>query len=450
MALTRARKRIGLVVDHPLRDLGAAALIAHLLAQRGHETVLMPFYGQNFDLGVVNPDLLVINYARPANLALVRNAQARGIPLAVLDTEGGLLPDEGPTSPEGIARFLEASGLGRALASYLFWGTALRDRVVAASRLQPHQAKVIGCPRLDLVRGPWAKTYETRDVVLVNTNFPLVNSAHAVDGEVDRGALIAIGFEEEEVDDLVSRVGAVMDRVIEAVAALAAARPDRRFVLRPHPFEREGPYRRRLGSLKNLEIRREGSVHDAIGQSACLLHVNCTTAIEAGLSGVPPISLDFANDERLAQFAALPSHISHRAGSLAEALALIDRADSLDPLARPELIEPHFGPIDGQSAQRAVDAIEETLAAPYPCTPRPRRSWRAGLLHLLGSTIGSVAIESLRQRRAPSRAEKALSSVELHMALDGFAAIQGVQSAELRRLRAPTRAPSLSLLVLPA
>lgn len=450
LVLTHNSGRIGLVVDHPLRDLDAAALIAHLLAARGHETVLMPFYGQNFDLGIADLDLLVLNYARSANLGLIRHAQSRGIPLAVLDTEGGLLPEEGPTSPEGIARFLVSSGLDRDLSAYLFWGTKLRDRVVAASALDRDRATVVGCPRLDLTHEPWSGESRSRDVVLINTNFPLVNSAHATDGEIDRGSLLAIGFAPEEIDGMVRVVHLVMDRVTDAVSKIAVERPDRRFVLRPHPFEREDTYHRRFAGIPNIKVRREGNVHDAIAESVCMLHVNCTTAIEAGLSGVPPISLDFANEAQLERFAMLPTAISHRAGSVSEALALIDSAQTLEPLAHPELIEPHFGPLDGRGTERAAEAIEASLRISRRATTPPGRSRQAGISHLLGSVVGSKAVEALRRRRTPGRAAKDLSPGQVEAALAHFAAAQGVSCAKLSRLRAPTGAPSLSLIVSPA
>lgn len=447
--MTRNSGRIGLVVDHPLRDLDVAALIAHLLATRGYETVLMPFYGQNFDLGIADVDLLVLNYARPANLGLIRHAQSRGIPLAVLDTEGGLLPDEGPTSPEGIARFLVSSGLDRDLSAYLFWGAKLRDRVVAASSLDPDRATVVGCPRLDLAHKPWSGASRKGDVILINTNFPLVNSAHATDGEIDRGSLLAIGFAPEEIDEMVRVVRIVMNRVIDAVSKIAAERPYRRFVVRPHPFEREDTYRRRFAGFPNVEVRREGNVHDAIAECACMLHVNCTTAIEAGLCGVPPISLDFANDPQLERFAMLPTAISHGARSVDETLTLIDRAETLEPLAHPELIEPHFGPLDGRGAERAAEAIDATKRTARGAAVRGARSRQASISHLLGSVVGSRAVEALRRRRTPGRAAKDLSHRQVEAALEHFAAAQGVPRAKLRWLRAPTGAPSLSLIVSP-
>lgn len=442
-------RRVGLVVDHPLRDLHAITLLAHLLARRGHEAVLMPFYGQSLDLGLVRPDLLVLNYVRPANLAFVREARRRGVSLAVLDTEGGLLPEEGPTSARGVAGFLRDSGLDEELALYMFWGEHLREQVVAGTRLAPERAVVTGCPRFDFAHALWADTGRQRASVLVNTNFPVVNAAHAHGTAIDHAALRSAGFDDDRIAELVGMVGAVMRRMIEAVAAIARARPDRRFVLRPHPFERAEPYREAFANLSNVVVRQEGSVWDALAEATCLLHVNCTTAIEAGLSGIAPISLDFVNDPDMLRLAALPTEVSHRAVTLEQALDLIDRDGQLSPLVRPDLVTPYFGPADGRATERVAAAIASVAEEMEPVPPTTPAWGKPMALDAMGRTIGSSAVETLRQMRRPARRSKALEEAEVARALRRFGAAQGVAPARLRRVRTALGTASLSLRVIP-
>lgn len=448
---TGPRRRVGLVVDHPLRDLDGLALVAHLLARQGRTTVLVPFYGQTLDLPLLDLDLLVLNYVRPANLPLIREAQRRGIPLAVLDTEGGLLAEDGPTSPRGVARFLSRTGLDRYLSLYMFWGRAFRDVVVAETELDARRAVVTGCPRFDLAHEPWSRRTEGTSVVLVNTNFAGVNAAHAVDGEVDWLALRSVGYEEEKLQRMVAASQGIMRAMIEAVGQIAAARPDRQFVLRPHPFERADPYRQAFAGLPNLEIRREGNVLDELARSSCLLHVNCTTAVEAAMSGVPPIALEFVNHPEMRRFAEVAGQVSHPAGSVEEALALIDQAGVLGTATGIEAIEPSFGPSDGHAADRVVAAIEAILEHPQTApAPSPRQGYRRALLTIAGQTIGSATIEALRQKFHPARRGKNLAIEEVRDALNRFARAQDLAPPRVGRVRTTLGIPCISIEIAPA
>jgi surface carbohydrate biosynthesis protein len=447
----REQRRIGLVVDHPLRDLHGTALVAHHLARMGHLVSLVPFYAQHLDLPQLDLDLLVLNYVRPANAAVVARAERLGTALAVLDTEGGLLADSGPTSPAGIAAYLRESGVDKRLAVYLFWGSALRDAVVAGTRLPPERALVTGCPRFDLAHAPWRERPADRAnaPVLVNTNFPVVNSAHAVDGSIDRTALQAVGLSEDTIANLVATNRRVMEAFVEAVASLASARPERRFVLRPHPFESDAPYRRRFAEHPNVEIRRQGSVLDELARCSALLHVNCTTAIEAVLCGVPPISLDYANHPLMLDYAALPTQVSHRAHDPTAALALIDgAADAADSDTRPRrmaAIEPYFGPLDGHAAERAAAAL---AAAANALPPRAlAHGGGEGLATRTAAALGSITVEAARQLIRPARRGKALDISAVRAALSRFAEAEGTAAATVRRHRSRSGLPLLSLSV---
>lgn len=429
-----------------MRDLHGLVLLAHLLAQRGHEAVLMPFYAQSFELALVRPDLLVLNYARPANLGLIRHAQACGVRLAVLDTEGGLLPEDGPTSPRGMADFMKTSGLDQALDLYMFWGTDLRNRIVAATSLPPGRAVVTGCPRFDLAHRPWVQSARDRNAVLVNTNFPVANTAHATGTALDHAAMRAMGFADEQIAGLVSMIDRIMHGMIAAVTALARARPTQLFVLRPHPFERAAPYIEAFAALPNVVVEQQGNVLDALAQARCLLHVNCTTAIEAAACGVPPISLDFINEPDMLRMAALPTQVSHRAASLEQALAMIDNAGTLSLPEQSGLVEPHFGPADGQAATRAADAILATLARPAAAVPgAPNSPASKRILGMAGGMLGSATIERLRQAHRPVRRSKAFGAAEVAAMLQRFGAAQNVSPARVRRLRTRHGLPLLSL-----
>ncbi|WP_162627562.1 surface carbohydrate biosynthesis protein [Erythrobacter sp. KY5] len=445
----RRPHRIGLVIDHPLRDLDGMCLLAQLLCGRGHEVVLMPFYTQHLDLPNLDIDLIVLNYVRPANRALVEAASARGIALAVLDTEGGLLPETGPTSAHGIAAYLRESGLDIALSLYLFWGEALRDAVVENTDLSLPRAVVTGSPRFDLAASRYRRADERRDRVLVNTNFPIVNPAQTGRRSIDDKALRSAGFTDQEIADLAESVRGVMDRMVATVGRLADARPSRSFVIRPHPFERCEPYEAAFAAHPNIVVEREGSAMNALLQSDCMLHVNCTTAVEASLCGVPSISLDFINDARLQAMASLPTKVSHNANDVAHTLALIDRSHTLDAASQAKDISPFFGPLDARAAERAADALSSaTLIDPRLPSAKglPAKRW---LNALAGRTVGSAGIEQVRQSLKPSRAIKSFSAADVEPRLDHFASVHGSVAAAIEPVRTALGADTMALRLSP-
>jgi surface carbohydrate biosynthesis protein len=230
--------RVGIVVDHPTRDLFGAVLLAQALAARGVSVSLIPFYHQQLDAPYLDLDLIVLNYARPVNLAFAQRCREAGILVAVLDSEGGLLAQSGPTSALGIAEFVRTSGFGEILACYLCWGDAMAEALESHGALAPEAISVTGCPRFDFASEPWKRALPApgQRYVLVNTNFPIINNRFARDGLEDRLSLESAGFSDEVIERAFSQSRTVRAALTEAVAALAADFPGRQFLVRPHPF----------------------------------------------------------------------------------------------------------------------------------------------------------------------------------------------------------------------
>ena len=85
--------------------------------------------------------------------------------------------------------------------------------------------------------------------------------------------------------------------ILNTTEQLARDFPDVKFVLRPHPFEDATAYLRLRGP--NLSVRQEGSALEWIALCRLLIHQNCSTALEAIMMGVEPLSLDWLNTPAL-------------------------------------------------------------------------------------------------------------------------------------------------------
>jgi len=89
------------------------------------------------------------NYARAANLDLMRSFSAAGLRLFVLDTEGGVLAETGGNSPPAMAAQILNSGYADILSGYFFWGSQLHDAFKVRGSMPPDQLHLTGGPRFD-------------------------------------------------------------------------------------------------------------------------------------------------------------------------------------------------------------------------------------------------------------------------------------------------------------
>ncbi len=301
--------RVGLVVDHPKRDLAGSVLLAYQLACRGASVVIVPMYEQAVDVPRLGLDTLVVNYARDANLDLMRSFSKAGLALYVLDTEGGVLADKGGNSPPAMASYLRSSGYADILSGYFFWGSRLHAAFCDGEAMKPDQLHLTGCPRFDFAAPRWRKLLEGEPsgYLLVNANFPLVNSRFSSAPGAERDAMIRAGWDAAYIDGFLADLKQVFANYLVEIGRLAAARADRAILVRPHPFESEEVYRSALARHSNVVVDGTGSVLDRIRNAAAVIHLNCGTAIESVLLGKLPVQLEYLNTPATAGHASLPA-----------------------------------------------------------------------------------------------------------------------------------------------
>ncbi len=461
--------KIGFVVDHPKRDLPSGIMVAHALAKRGIETVLIPLYEQAVDVPLLGLDALVINYTRPANLELVRGYHAMGLPVWVLDTEGGVLADDGANSPDRMASYVRNSGYGALLAGYFFWGPVLHGAFVEGSGLASERLHITGCPRFDYAAPRWRDvlTFDRTRYVLVNANFPLVNSLFSRSPEGEKNALIASGWQPEYVDQIIADSRLILTRYIDTVRTLAMRCPAQSFIVRPHPFENADRYRSEFSEQANITVDGAGSVLNVIHNSIGVIHLNCGTSIEAVLLGKTPLSMEFLNTSHMASHSSLPSRVSQPVSSLdeltQEVSMLVAGAGDFDFADRhAQIIEPWFYLNDGGAADRIADVLLSSLHKPGKIANRPsirisldssrqRSSWGQRLQALVANVWGSYFSSRVRTFFQPVRREKRLDPDIVSSALDALASHEGVAAPYVAAARHPlTRLRLSSVLITPA
>lgn len=380
------RPRICLIVDNPLRDLDGLVLVAWQLAQRGCEAWLVPMYEQAFDTRAVGADFVLANYARFNNRSHLSAYLREGIRVGVLDTEGV----GGKTSDEFAT--LVGSDLGAGLVDlYCVWGSSQGAALAARAVVAPAALRVTGCPRYDYCAPPWRdalpRPAAREGYVLVNTNFPTVNPRFSGGASDEVRTMIGAGFDPEFARTYVQDARAALAGMIALLDDVVDRFPNVNFVLRPHPFESTDPYRA-LGTRPNFEVRQEGTSIEWLNACRVLLHLNCSTAIEAAMLGKVALSPAWLDTPALNVQG--PHRVSLHA-SCADDLAT-RLAACLDSKAAPPsinaAIEPMYHFIDGQASRRVAEAILETLQRPARAAGLPdlpaRFRWTLAARRLLG------------------------------------------------------------------
>lgn len=241
------------------------------------------------------PDVVLLNYLRVNNEWIAVQALDAGIKVAVLDTEGGVLP-----SMEHYRQTLARDrSLYRRVSCYFSWGPKLAAYLEREGIYAREQIAVTGSPRSDFYAPAWREAALRSSthveeypppLVLVNGNFPLANPRFQTPEEEVRVLVEYFGYESDLVNKWQGTARRAMHELSALCNSLAAKFPDVTFVYRPHPFERSDTYADLLDNRPNLHLVKTGTVDGWILRSSAVLQRSCSTAIEAGIAGVPAIS----------------------------------------------------------------------------------------------------------------------------------------------------------------
>ncbi len=443
---------LGYIVDHPKRDLPGALQFARAALARGCDVYIIPLYDQALDIPLLAIDALVVNFARPANLDLVQAYRSMGLPVYVMDTEGGNHTVAGSNTPVRLAQQLRERGFSQLLSGYFFWGSALRDVFAEHCGMQANRLIATGCPRFDYASPRWQSVLRKPEhgYVLVNSNYALINPRFSGSLASEREAMLAVGWEGSYVDKLIDELRAAFKHFTENVARLASDLPELCFVYRPHPFENIDFYKGRFAHFPNVRVDGDGDALTAISNARCVLHLNCATAIEATMLRTLPISLEYLNTPTLLNHAPLPSQISKQAHSYEDALAWLRNIETAAASFAFESVHkryvyPWFHHNDGCASERMVDALlqqvvprhGEALVLKSIAASRPKPRLGQRLQGVTANLLGSLAASHLRARFNTARRDKRLDTILIAQSLQALSSVSGEPMAKVSRAQHP-------------
>lgn len=366
--------KVGIIVDNPKRDLKGCVLLASFLVKRGCVVVLIPMYVQGYEIPLHDVDIVVVNYVRVNNIELLRGYKSRGISVVVLDTEGGILSEDGVDSPAQFARSVKGLNKPNVVDLYIFWGERVAAEFAKIGVLSTNRIRVTGCPRYDFCYPPFAEEQSDVDgpYVLVNTNYSAIAPAYGRSIDSEKAVFLRQGWDVGYVEDLFRELLRARENFTEVVCKLAKKYPSTLFLLRPHPFEDQSFYVAKLGEFQNIEVKCEGDVLDAISGAFVVLHLNCGSAVDAVLAGCPPVNLDFLNTDVMCTHAPLPRSVSYNPSSYEqlETLIALARDGDLEVPFNQDLAQ-WFYPSHGAASKMACD---------YICSLSAQRNQRGDIL----------------------------------------------------------------------
>lgn len=365
-------KRVALVVDNPYRDLPGLVLVAFRLCQAGVTCYMVPFNLQGSEIWPLAPDFVLLNYLRRTNERFARTLVQARIPFGVLDTEGGVL-----TKLENYALTMAEDADVRSLAGcFCCWGPRLAEHACQTGWYTREQVTVTGVPRFDFYVEPWRQvalqmaSYGHRyksNSILINGNFPLANPGfQSPEAEVEM-YVKRFGYSRDLVVGSQQRQHRTMCELTALTNRLAQRLPSVTFVYRPHPFERKESYEQLLKPHPNLHLVKDGTVDGWILRSKAVVQRSCSTAIEAGLAGVPALSpawIPAAHEVPAAEAVSLQYGSEDELVEALEAI-LAGRFETPASIREQleEVVHDWFFQIDGRAHERVADCILQSLPA---------------------------------------------------------------------------------------
>ncbi len=458
---------IGVVVDHPKRDLSGIVMIAYALSVRGHSTSIIPLYDQAIDVPLLGLDAIVVNYARPANFDLIQGYVDMGLPVFVLDTEGGVLAENGANSPDRLAEYIRKSGYADLLSGYFFWGSSLYRAFMDGSGMPADRLHLTGCPRFDYASKRWENIleYHRHNYILINTNFPIVNPLFTRTPENEVATMVKSGWTPEYAQKMLIDLCKIMNGYMDIIDRIATKFYQFNFLIRPHPFENSQFYKDRFANFENVVVDGEGSVLNVIRHARCVIHLNCGTAIEANMLGRLPISLEFINTMHMANHSKLPSQVSWIADSYESLCSALEKLPEITKSFSfsenyHKYIMPWFYMNDGMAADRVADALCQSLSSHaarlqpsvFRSMASSRRKSQFGqrLQAVMANCIGSKTVSKMRTLISPVREDKRLILESVSSLLSSITKYTNEKQPIVERAKHPlTRFSMSSLRVTP-
>lgn len=286
--------RVALVVDNPYRDLRSLTLLAIWLARHGVASYLVPLSLRLSELPALAPDLVLAPYLRERNQVELRRLISWGIKVCILDNEG--TPGSVIFQDDILADDPE---VWQEISRYFSFGSEFTKFLVKNGRVPADKIVTTGSLKHDALVAPWRdgildSTSEIEpygeNLILLNTNFPLVNHFAADVEEYYNFFTQKYGLSPDLVRLMQNAAQESLHGFVHLADRLAERFPAATVVLRPHPAEVAATYENLINSRNNLHVVKSGGIEGWVLRARVVIQRSCGTSIDSAIAGVPTLS----------------------------------------------------------------------------------------------------------------------------------------------------------------
>ena len=312
-------------VETAVRELPYKTYLAHLLALNGFECFLGSKHQVNYLVNKFDNFIyLDKGYHEKKSEKNYANIKKNNGFIISLDEEGAVDYDSNNTIKKryGVKLF-------KSVEKVFFWGRNQHD-LIDKNIMANSKTYISGHPRFELLKPAYQSIYdeEKKDIlnrfgkfILINTNMGFGNNIRG-----DEFVLDGYGKWFENIKDIVYFDKQKMELFKELIQQLLN-NYEGNVILRPHPEEEVGYYKKLIQNSQKFHVEHKGSVVPWILASEAMIHPDCTTAIETLMLGKKPISLlpPRSNSKTIAK---LPVEVSLSVANIRDILRLIKNLDN--------------------------------------------------------------------------------------------------------------------------
>lgn len=360
---------IGIVVDHPKRDLPALTILAEkiLTANKNskNSVILIPMYNLALFLNYLNNlnykiDSIVFNFMREANKKFIKQAKNCGINVIIYDQEG-VGGRDGTLIAEPI---LEVKDYLKYVDLYCFWGEMQKKRIISSVEKNKLPKKIIvsgwlNSDYLFTIKKEMQNKIKSKKKILINSNFSGVDPRfNTLEKEIETRLKSSYHSKKE----ILKRIEYTKKRkrdFILSLNILFKQLPNYQFTIRPHPYENRDQYIKLAREYKNCKLDQNTDINNSLKTSKLFIHVDCTSAVSSTYLNIPTLSMDWIiNDKKKEEYNMVANKIGIKSETITEAINLIKLKKYKSKKFNQKYLEKFYGKFDGN---RCLNLSKEIL-----------------------------------------------------------------------------------------
>jgi surface carbohydrate biosynthesis protein len=397
-------------VENQFREFDAKLLLSCIAAERGFPVVMGSRALLHYEVSTIDRGVYLAKSLRSLSERMFGILRNLGHDIVAWDEEALVHLSD---TRFYYRRRLSSTTI-RQVSALLAWGAENQDLFLKYPDYNGVPVHVTGNPRTDMMRSELRGYFadEVADLharfgrfVLINTNFGWSN--HFLERfRMDQPA----GLPKNEFETgLAAHKRSLFEGFKQMVPALAAALPEFTVLVRPHPTEDHALWKSLAAGHPNVKVANDGNVVPWLMACQALVHVGCTTGVEAAVLGVPAVAYQPVRSDRFDD--QLPNQLSYSTSTLDELLETVceiarDEAGPANTAEQAELLGQHVAALDGPLASERILKVLEDMGYPEQRPPKPALG-----RYLLGRAQNRLrtASKKINMRRRGHR-----NSIEFH------------------------------------